>query len=96
MIYLIQCDKQNCNTKYIGETKRNIRYRLAEHRGYVINNQTDKTTGAHFNLPGHSVANLKMTVIEQVKKQTDAYRQEREKFFINKFNTFYDGLNRKQ
>ena len=78
--------------RYIGETKRHLRYRLAEHRGYIQNKQTEKATGAHFTLPGHSVANLRITVIEQVKKESDIYRQEREKFFINKLNTFYGGF----
>ena len=34
-IYMIQCTKHNCNMRYIGETKRIMKFRLAEHRGYV-------------------------------------------------------------
>ena len=97
VVYLIECTKENCkNNIYIGETSRTLRSRLAEHRGYVTSQVTDQATGAHFNLPGHTVANMKATVIEQVKKQSDVYRKERESFFIRKFDTYYAGLNKKQ
>ena len=32
-IYLIECKKHDCNMKYVGETKRILKFRLAEHRG---------------------------------------------------------------
>ena len=63
--------------------------------GYVTSQVTDQATGAHFNLPGHTVANMKATVIEMVKKQSDVYRKERENFFIRKFNSYHAGLNKK-
>ena len=78
--------------RYIGETSRILKFRLAEHRGYV-NNGDDTATGEHFNLPGHSLSDLSITILEQVKKKDDLYRKEREKYFIRKFNTFYRGLN---
>ena len=37
-----------------------------DHRGYV-NNLVDSATGQHFNQPGHSLADLSVSVIEQVK-----------------------------
>ena len=48
-------------------------------------------TGEHFNLPGHTYQNMKFTIVEKVKKQDIIYRQEREKYFIRKFNTFNEG-----
>ena len=48
----------------------------------------DQATGAHFNLPAHSVANMKMTIIKQVMNQSDAYRKEREEYFIRTFDKF--------
>ena len=93
-IYILECDKDNCNQRYIGMTERLFKYRLAEHRGYIQNQVTSKATGAHFNLPGHSLANMKATILEQVKYDDEEYRSQREKYFIRKFNTFYDGLNR--
>ena len=92
-IYLIECRKNNCNMKYVGETKRIIKFRFAEHRGYV-NNNDDTATGEHFNMPGHSLSDMTLTVLEKVRSSDDMYRKEREKYFIRKFNTYYKGLNR--
>ena len=79
--------------KYVGETKRSIKFRFAEHRGYVSNND-DTATGEHFNKPGHSLSDMTLTVLEKVRSSDDMYRKEREKYFIRKFNTYYKGLNR--
>jgi hypothetical protein len=99
IIYLIECQKERCINKeeyrYIGETKRPLKYRLADHRGYVLNDKTAQATGAHFTSPGHSLADLWVTIIEQVKKRDDFYRKEREKYFIQKLNTMHSGLNKK-
>ena len=86
----------NVGKKYIGEKGRIIRNRLSEHRGYVNNQLVSVSTGEHFNLPGHSLANMKITIIEQVKKNDIMYKKEREKYFINKFNSYYQGLNREK
>ena len=79
--------------KYVGETKRIIKFRFAEHRGYV-NYNYDTATGEHFNEPGHSLSDMTLTVLERVKSSDDMYRKEREKYFIRKFNTYYKGLKR--
>ena len=93
-IYLIQCLKHNCNMRYVGETKRILKFRLAEHRGYVSNEDISTATGEHFNSPGHSLSDMSIVVLEKVRSTDDLYRKEREKYFIRKFNTFYQGLNR--
>ena len=49
VIYLIECDKNNCNEKYIGQTHRPLRMRLLEHRGYINSLFPTKATGIHFN-----------------------------------------------
>lgn len=74
--------------------KRGLKFRLADHRGYIVNKNINQATGAHFNLPGHSLANLSVIILEQVKNKSDAYRKERQKYLISKFNTYYKGLNR--
>ena len=79
--------------RYVGETRRILKFCLAEHRGYV-NSYDDTATGEHFNSPGHSLADMTITNLEKVKSSDDLYRKEREKYFIRKFNTFYQGLNR--
>ena len=37
----------------------------------------EQATGEHFNLPGHSISNMKVTIVERVKKNDDQYRKER-------------------
>ena len=60
-----------------------------------MNNQDLSTaTGEHFNSPGHSLADMSITILERVRQKDDLYRKEREKYFIRRFNTFYGGLNR--
>ena len=71
-----------------------LKFRLDDHRGYV-NNHVDTATGSHFNQPGHSLADMSVTILEQVRKNNDAYRKEREEYFIRKFNTIQKGMNRK-
>ena len=94
IIYMIECNIDRCKQRYIGESKRPLKHRLADHRGYIVNQHIDKATGAHYNQPGHSLANLKVTILEQVKVNCDMYRKERKKYFINKFDTLQNGLNR--
>ena len=80
--------------KYIGETKRILKFCLADHRGYINSQDESKATGEHFNSPGHSLSDLSIIVLEKVKKNDNLYRKEREEYFIQKCNTFYKGLNR--
>ena len=93
IVYLIECNKDNCNEKYIGETERELKQRLGDHKGYINSFNLKQPTGKHFNQKGHSLSNMKITVLEKVKKKDTQYRKEREKFLIRKFNTFYKGMN---
>ena len=79
----------------MGETTGSLKYRLAKHWGYVTNQLTDKATGAYFNSAGHSLSDLKIIILEQVKKKDTEYRKQREKYFIRKFNTLNIVLNKK-
>ena len=92
IVYLLECNK--CQNRYIGTMGRQLKHRLAEHRGYIINQVVNRSTGAHFNLPGHSLANLTVTILEQTRSSDAEYRKEREKYFIRKFDTFNNGINR--
>ena len=92
IIYLLGCKK--CPQQYIGETERALKDRFAEHRGYVNTNNQTKTTGAHFNSKGHSVSDMLITVIEKVHNKDPQFRKQREKLYIQKFNTRYRGLNK--
>ena len=96
VVYMIECGKGNCKKRYIGETKRMLKYRMADYRGYVSSEDMSTATGAHFNSPGHSLSDMKVTIIEQVKKMDDTYRKVREKYHIQRFNTQHQGLNKKK
>ena len=58
IVYIL--DWQKCGKKYIGSTIRQLLHRVADHRGYVSNQVTSRATGAHWNLPGHSLAHLRV------------------------------------
>ena len=92
IIYLLGCRK--CPQQYIGETERTLKERFSEHKGYVNTNNQSKATGVHFNTKGHSVANMEITIIEKIFSQDPMFRKQRERFYIQKFNTRYKGLNR--
>ena len=72
VIYLLECQK--CGQRYVGTTGRQLKHRLADHRGYMNNQVVSKATGEHFNLPGHSLANLKVTILEQTTGKDVAYK----------------------
>ena len=62
-----------------------LKNRIVKHIGYIINQDSSTATGDHFNLPGPSVSNLTATVLEQVKKNDQLYREEREHFLLRGF-----------
>ena len=94
VIYLIECKKENCKLRYIGETERKLKERIADHKQYTKSIVPTQATGEHFNLPGHSLSDITVTIIEKVKQNDENYRKEREKMHIRKFNTYYKGINR--
>ena len=82
VVYMVKCDKNNCNMQYIGETEREFKMRILEHIGYAKNNQQNKKTGHHFNMPGHSWKNIQFIILEKVLQNYKTYREEREKYLI--------------
>ena len=64
-----------------------LKARVSDHRGYINNQVVSVTTGDHFNLQGHSLAHMKIQILEQVKLNDERYRKERKSYLINKFNT---------
>ena len=93
IVYCITCKK--CNVQYIGESQRSLQDRIAEHRGYISNSIKSKTTGEHFNLPGHNLAHMEVTILEKIRNMDPQFRKQREQMWIEKFNTKYKGLNKK-
>ena len=92
ILYCITCEK--CSLQYIGESERTLKERFSEHKGYVLNNKLNKGTGEHYNMKGHKVSDMRVTIIEKMFSSDPAVRKEREKLLINKMNTKYKGLNK--
>ena len=93
VIYLITCTK--CNVQYISETDRSLKDRISEHKGYIRTKKLNQATGAHFNLPGHSVTDMSVMAIEQIFNRGTPFKKEMEKEYISNFNTFHNGLNKR-
>ena len=64
IIYLISCNK--CNTMYVGETCREFRQRMYEHRHSVLNPKPNKSTpvSGHFTSDKHKIVNMEFSVLE--------------------------------
>lgn len=93
IIYVITC--RRCNLQYVGETSRTLRDRLSDHCSAI---RTCKNTpiGTHFNLPQHSILDLKIIGLETIKNEnnSDKLRKSREKHWQNCLSTMHPrGLN---
>ena len=65
------------------ETGKTLPQRFAQHRGYVLNKQLDKATGAHFNRPGHKMSDMKVTILEKVHSDDPQMRNTRKSLTQN-------------
>ena len=99
VIYKITCKKHGCcHFVYIGESKRQLKERIREHIGDIANNR-DTAVGRHFNLPGHSVADLVVEGIEKIVakpregKSVHQMRKIRESYWINQYEATRYGAN---
>ena len=97
-IYYWRCKKSNCKDypkcEYIGLTKRPFKNRLGEHKQYVRSEILDKPSGYHFNQPGHTIADMSGIILEHVKSPDPFVLRAREFLFIQKFDTYNNGLNK--
>ncbi|OCT74695.1 hypothetical protein XELAEV_18033683mg [Xenopus laevis] len=66
VVYLLKCP---CGMGYVGQTKREIKIRIQEHRGNIrnfkINTQTDTSVSRHFVEHKHNPIQLKWCVLEE-------------------------------
>ena len=96
LVYIISCDKPACKfIQYVGETGKKLKERFSQHLQNVKSENCTTSTGEHFNLPNHSIANMNVSIVEKCCNDSKMYRKIRESFFINKFETKHLGLNRK-
>ena len=70
--YLIECKKEQCKECYIGESSRPLKERVKEHVDYIKRLFPTQATGQHFNMPGHDLSNMTITIIEKVYKYDDS------------------------
>ena len=94
IIYAVQCRKDRCRLDYVGASSRMFSTRMGEHLNAVRNNDTSYATGEHFNLPGHSAADMQMTIIELVHDKDPMVLSIREQHYIRLFNAHHRGMNR--
>lgn len=80
-IYQISCN--DCNKKYVGQTKRNIQKRFKEHVSHVKHNRPEKSAVAQHSITtGHLFSSKNLKILKQVKnpKFLNAW----ESYLINK------------
>ena len=87
------CPQEPQNT-YIGLTTRKFQTRFSEHLGYIKSDKITEPSGEHFNLPGHSISDMKGMVLETVKSNNPFVLRAREALQIQKFDSFRQGLNK--
>ena len=94
IVYIIECRK--CGNQYIGQTMNSLKDRFLDHLGYARREEVEKATGGHFNLPGHKLSDMSISVLEKVKEKNTFYRETRESYQIENFNLHRKGINRKR
>ena len=47
IVYMIECNIENCKKRYIGESERMLKDRISEHVGYIRTKKTNIATGEH-------------------------------------------------
>ena len=98
VIYKIFCAKCR-DWHYIGETGRPLCKRFAEHKASVGHFKGrsvatgHETVAEHFNLPGHSVADMRIMGIERVMSSNPNMRKIREKIWIYRYDSVTYGGN---
>ena len=97
-IYYWKCTYSECQDKpcveYVGMTKRSFLERYYNHISYIRQKKLNEPAGKHFNLKGHGLQHMKGLLIENVRSNDPLILKIREEFYIDRFDTFQNGLNR--
>ena len=91
-MYGLFCNKEKCKKIYIGQTKRQIKERISEHKTSV-RTKNKNVIGTYFNGPGHSLDNMEYTAVEKVYTKSESVLNKRESFWIREFEAEHQGLN---
>ena len=99
VIYVITCDV--CQKQYVGHTTQKLADRVNNHMS-CIRTRKHTPVSLHFNLPGHSINNLKICPIERLHLENSGLNKteitnilhKKEKFWQHNLCTFYpSGIN---
>ena len=83
-----------CRLQYVGETKNPLHIRLNGHRNDIKHHNIEKPVAAHFCSPNHTLSDLTIMVLEQMRSQDDLLRKRRESFWIHLLGSLHPtGLN---
>ena len=94
VVHFLQCKK--CRwAEYVGETKETLETRISQHLGYISRNEENKPPVRHFNLRGHSAADMKVLVLDKIHQSDAFYTKEREHLHIRNFDLVRKCLNGK-
>ena len=92
VVYLLFCNSCD-NGVYIGETRTHFRLRFNNHKKSIRDNSRGFPVAEHFNLPNHSLLNLKCVLLAS-NFRSDSERKISEIQFILRFKTHINGLNK--
>lgn len=93
VIYLITCNK--CKKQYVGNTSKQLNTRINHHRSNILNKRSTYIA-QHFNLPDHSLSDLRVKPIDKVTETENSTKELLclENFWITTLRTIIpDGLN---
>ena len=92
ILYCIFC--RRCpNATYVGETSGKFRLRFNNHKSSIQKNRTDLPVARHFNLPGHSLADVKVCLFGGGYLSADARRIAELRVIIGSRSFEGDGMN---
>ena len=87
IIYLIECRRCERRPQYVGKTKNALHKHLTHLRSDIRHNRTQKPVSTHFNLPGHSMEDLTIMIIEKIETNDDQTRRTRQRYWIDKLRS---------
>ena len=85
VVYVTQCDR--CGQQYVGETEQALHGRINSHRSDVRLRKMEKLIAANFNSPNHMLQDMKLMVVEQIKRSDSWMRRTRESHWITTLDT---------
>ncbi|XP_078515055.1 uncharacterized protein LOC144773834 [Lissotriton helveticus] len=98
VIYLLLCP---CNLGYVGETGRELRIRVLEHKSAIRTSKINAPLTEHYKEKKHSCDDIRWFILEKVRQNRrggdgDRLRKRREQWYLCYLNTIDKGLNTRE